>query len=479
MNSPASFVFPSDPNAMVPHGDASPTPRMDPSLSDPFHQAAEPIIGALFIDNLAKDMELDVVQRNHLQILNQLGSVDGGLTKADLATRLYQLAIAFAHANEKKKANKDGSMADFTQLLEDLRTRLDDGYLFTKEQLRNIRTQAQDTIYEAARTSFMGMHTDVMQKLRDNKAALKLNGVFGNPSREKSLVSIVKRTCSSVRNSLRQDVRNSICGDNTATLAAFTYSSATKFKRGGPGLSLDVGYSIHMALLRRFAMENPSAIGVEEIEDDESNEDPGSSPAPPSKKRKITATGHAGGRVPKGKDFWSQADAFFARKIAEFGSKSLQGSGWKEYASETLQLDEFRFPSATDEELATSNPSSSSSTPSSAAQTNETKGSIVALSCVVTAPPLSTAVKHVHGIKNYMAYTTYTLSLLASPFRLIHPRITHPSLHPHPHPMRPSSRFALPSRPCPCVGILRPPRTSLSLVSHLARRAPPPHISVV
>jgi hypothetical protein len=72
MNSPAGFVFPSDPNAMVPHGDASPTPRMDPSLSDPFHQAAEPIIGALFIDNLAKDMELDVVQRNHLQILNQV-----------------------------------------------------------------------------------------------------------------------------------------------------------------------------------------------------------------------------------------------------------------------------------------------------------------------------------------------------------------------------------------------------------------------
>ncbi|KAJ7870207.1 hypothetical protein B0H14DRAFT_2571457 [Mycena olivaceomarginata] len=90
--------------------------------------------------------------------------------------------------------------------------------------------------------------------------------------------------------------------------------------------------------------------------------------APPSKKRKITPTGHAGGRVPKGKDFWSQADAFCARKIAEFGSKNLQGSGWKEYANETLQLDEFRFPSATDEEFATSNPSSS--TPSSAAPTN-------------------------------------------------------------------------------------------------------------
>lgn len=68
------------------------------------------------------------------------------------------------------------------------------------------------------------MHTDVIvshplpflhfalrtcrqQKLRDNKAAMKLGVVFGNPSREKSLFSVVKKTCSSVRNSFRQDVR--------------------------------------------------------------------------------------------------------------------------------------------------------------------------------------------------------------------------------------------------------------------------------
>ncbi|KAJ7328007.1 hypothetical protein DFH08DRAFT_709949, partial [Mycena albidolilacea] len=155
-----------------------------------------------------------------------------------LATRLYQMAILFSHANERKKADKDSSLADFTQLLEDLRTRLDEGYLFTKEQMRNIRTQAQDTIYEATRTSFMQMHTDVMQKLHDNKAPLKLNSVFGNPSREKSLVSLVKRMCSRIRNSLCQDIRNGICGDSPATLAEFTYSSATKFKRGGPGLNL-------------------------------------------------------------------------------------------------------------------------------------------------------------------------------------------------------------------------------------------------
>ncbi|KAJ7932001.1 hypothetical protein B0H13DRAFT_1857417 [Mycena leptocephala] len=179
---------------------------------------------------------------------------------------------------------------------------------------RNIRTQAQDTIYEATRTSFMMMHTDVVQKLRDNRVTLKLNAVFGNPSREKALVSVL---------------RTSICGNTPATLAQFTYSSANKFKRGGSGVDLDVSFTIHNALLRRFARENPFVIGVEEVDDDDSTEDIGSSPAPPQKKRKITAAGHAGGRIPKGQDFWSQADAFFAKKITEFGSKNLQSAGWK------------------------------------------------------------------------------------------------------------------------------------------------------
>ncbi|KAF7333087.1 hypothetical protein MVEN_02373700 [Mycena venus] len=355
----AAFSFPNEAD-MVPHSNASFTPSMDPTLSDPFYNVPELIISALFIDNLAKDLELDIAQRNHLQTLNQLGSVDGGLTKADLATRLFQLAIFFNHANDRKRADKDSNAGDLTQLIDDLRTRLDDGYFFTKEQTRNIRTQAQDTIFEATRTSFMGMHTDVIQKLRDNKTTLKLNSVFGNPSREKSLVSLVKKTCSSVRNSLRQDIRNSICGDTASTLAEFTYSSATKFKRGGPGLNLEVGYTVHIALLRRFAMENPSIIGVEEVEDDDSNDDPGSSPAPPPKKRKITTTSHAGGRVPKGKDFWSQADAFFVKKIAEFGSKNLQGSGWKEYTNETIRRDELLFPTHVEEEMP-SNPVPSTS----------------------------------------------------------------------------------------------------------------------
>ncbi|KAJ7711757.1 hypothetical protein B0H16DRAFT_1815801 [Mycena metata] len=357
MNTPA-FNFPSS-DQMVPHG-ATTFTSLSPSAhgsltassnmpapysSDPFLNVPELVLSPLFIDNLAKDFDLDIVQRNYLHTCAQLGSVDGGLTKADLATRLYHLAVFLNHANAMKQAAPQGNIDSLTHLLEDLRVRLDDGYTFTREQMRNIRTQAQDTIYEATRTSFMTMHTDVMNKLKDARVTLKLNSVFGNPSREKALMSVVKKTCSSVRNSLRQDLRNGICGDSPSMLAEFTYASATKFKRGGPGLGLDIGFTIHVALLRRFARENPSTIGVEEVEDDDTTEDIGSSPAPPTKKRKIAATSHGGGRIPKGKDFWSQVDKFFTQKIVEFGSKNLQGAGWKEYTSETIQMDEHLFPS--------------------------------------------------------------------------------------------------------------------------------------
>ncbi|KAJ7498186.1 hypothetical protein B0H11DRAFT_2226324 [Mycena galericulata] len=341
------FTFVSPAN-MVPQGpigplippDLIPAPNPANEQSSPFAQL---VVSPLFVDNLAKDFGLTVVQRSQLHICAQLGSVGAGLTKADLSTRLFSLAVFYTHSTKMERAAEQSNMNNVAQLLDDLRVRLDDDYRFTKEQMRNIRTQAQDTIYEATRTSFMMMHHDVLEKLRDNKTSMKLTSVFGNPSREKSLVSVVKKTCSSVRNSLRQDIRNSICGDAPATLATFTYVSATKFKRGGPGPNLDVGFSIHNAILRRFAMENPAIIGVEEVEaDEEDNIDEGS-PEPPSKKRKLSATTHAGGRIPKGKDFWSRVDAFFAQKIKDFGSKNLQNAGWKEFTAETVQNDERLF----------------------------------------------------------------------------------------------------------------------------------------
>ncbi|KAK7007192.1 hypothetical protein R3P38DRAFT_3325580 [Favolaschia claudopus] len=349
MNTP-QFIFPAQ--AVPPqevalgHG-LGPFPPETPPISSPPLDPSTPqlVVSLLFIDNIARDFQLDAPQREQLLVCAQLGSVDGGLSKADLSSRLYYMGVFLWYMNERRREAERNSVDNITQLLEDLRVRLDEGYTFTREQTKNIRSVAQDVLYEPTRTSFMTMHLDVLQKLRGDQAPMKLAAVFGNHSREKVLVTMVKRTCSSVRNSYRQDIRNSICGDAPTSLADFTYTTAMKYMRGGPGLDLDVGYSVHNGLLRRFARENPAAIGVEEVEaEEDALDEPSSSPAPPSKKRKVSPSASGGGRIPKGKDFWSLVDAFFLRKIVEFGSKNLQSAGWNGYTKETLQLDKQFFP---------------------------------------------------------------------------------------------------------------------------------------
>lgn len=90
--------------------------------------------------------------------------------------------------------------------------------------------------------------------------------VFGNAAREQELSSHIKKVCSSVRNAFRQEVRSFAITlsskDLTAiyqisdsidskkcSLSAFTYRSATKFRRGQYEDSMGFGFTIHNAIL--------------------------------------------------------------------------------------------------------------------------------------------------------------------------------------------------------------------------------------
>jgi len=80
-------------------------------------------------------------------------------------------------------------------------------------------------IYQPTRTNFITMNVDLMvcrviyrvrndhelsdsqqKHIRENHTSMGLSNVIGNPSREKTLASALKKTCSSVRNAFRQDV---------------------------------------------------------------------------------------------------------------------------------------------------------------------------------------------------------------------------------------------------------------------------------
>jgi hypothetical protein len=161
--------------------------------------------------------------------------------------------------------------------------------MLSSKRQRNIRRAANDTIYQANRTNFITMNVDLMvwltkscnglpykltltipqQKyIRDNHTSMGLSNIIGNHSREKILASVVKKTCSSVRNAFRQDVskvycvlhihadnpllpqiRDSIIGAGACTLAEFTFQSANKYRRGQFDEKMGLGYSIHNVIL--------------------------------------------------------------------------------------------------------------------------------------------------------------------------------------------------------------------------------------
>ncbi|KAJ6521147.1 hypothetical protein DFH09DRAFT_939238, partial [Mycena vulgaris] len=132
--------------------------------------------------------------------------------------------------------------------------RLDDGFALTSDQKRNIRGIAQDTIHEATRTAFFMMHVDVLSTLKATAQKLDLDNIFGVPVREKKLVSTLKKTCSSVRNAFRQDIRDSIEPGDFVTLDKFTYAMASKCKLGGGVGELSELFTVHAALLVRFML---------------------------------------------------------------------------------------------------------------------------------------------------------------------------------------------------------------------------------
>ncbi|CDO76793.1 hypothetical protein BN946_scf184978.g22 [Trametes cinnabarina] len=305
------------------------------------------VLPAIFIDNLSNDLGLLEDQNVQMHLFVDLGSVRPALTPADLATRLYTLGSILALGAEQKRAAAVAakSVQDLPALFNDLKIRLENTFVFTSQQRDNIRAIAQDVIYQADRTVFKTMFTDTI--LEKDREKLRLTNVYGNPWRMKQLSTLIRLTCSSVRNHFRRDICESIddAGKKKSSLNSFTYKSAMKYKLGGAGAQLDVAYAVHNAILRRFAIDHPLLRGAaekEEVQEDDELGDDGTvshttaedpEGGPPRKKQKAVRAK----RPPKGDDFWSQVDKYFAAKVAALGPRIMAPS-WRGFFTGNLSL---------------------------------------------------------------------------------------------------------------------------------------------
>ncbi|ESK81274.1 hypothetical protein Moror_8470 [Moniliophthora roreri MCA 2997] len=92
------------------------------------------------------------------------------------------------------------------------------------------------------------------------------------------------------------------------------------------------------AVKRRFTVDNPDIVWADE---DESGGQGGQDDSEAPKKRKKTNRS-VGGRVPKGKDFWTLFDAFMDSKVKENGRK-ISDHAWKSYLSLLAHDDDAGF----------------------------------------------------------------------------------------------------------------------------------------
>ncbi|KAJ3804500.1 hypothetical protein F5876DRAFT_70580 [Lentinula aff. lateritia] len=115
----------------------SPPPPVPLSSLRPGSTATQPavqlVVPRAVVDGLARDFSLTDVQRKIMQTFLHFGSVGQGLSKPDLLTRLYQLAITFDLENKRPKA--DGIDVQTMQaMMKDLKIRLEQTFSLTRSQ---------------------------------------------------------------------------------------------------------------------------------------------------------------------------------------------------------------------------------------------------------------------------------------------------------------------------------------------------------
>ncbi|THU84752.1 hypothetical protein K435DRAFT_806470, partial [Dendrothele bispora CBS 962.96] len=317
------------------------------------------VLSAAMVDKAAMQFKLDKTQRQTCHTFVQICSQDPPLTRADTSARLFMLAHSMQMVNEAKARDEERSRGteDYKGMLDDMKARISTSFALSTEQLSEVRNYLQDLLFEKTRTSFCKVHNEAKINWKKEKISLKLANVVGNPAREKTLNTKAGRMSSSIRNQMQNEIYASIAGPTRKSLKDFTYDTAIKYKRGGPGSKeLDSGLLAHKAILRRFAREHPELHGKKEKENasnDPEEDDPDStglwnwedhthgSEGPPAKKRK------AGEGELKAKNFWGAVDEWFALQLKARGS-DFGTELWKEYIKETITLD-MKYYSPVDE----------------------------------------------------------------------------------------------------------------------------------
>ncbi|KAH9009159.1 hypothetical protein EDB84DRAFT_1571438 [Lactarius hengduanensis] len=328
----------------------------------------DPLISTAFIEAVAQSMGFSATDEDYRSSLHSIPKIAPGMAKGHVQLAVYQTGLMYAILKECR-AISEACRSD-RAIMSDVHTRLEETFAFTPEQKVNIRLVSGELLLDPNRVRYTQMSIDVEIRIRERQRDLRFFHIFGNLARQRLLGTIIRRTCSSLRNAYREMLRDSVIGSNTLTLDDFVINLTNRFPSSLPSqVLLGRPFIVHVALLRRFAMENPLILdraGEDEFQEDDEetpstsrsgsaqpdggpDEDisrPSSAMSGTTSQRNGKKRKRTGNALPhlKGNDFWSMVEKWFASRMQQnrLGT-SWTSPGWTKYIEETLRRDREKF----------------------------------------------------------------------------------------------------------------------------------------
>ncbi|KAH9010426.1 hypothetical protein EDB85DRAFT_2161289 [Lactarius pseudohatsudake] len=257
---------------------------------------------ASFVEKVANSFGFGDRDQEFRAGLHSFARMGGDLSKSDLSTRTYTLGVLYEIMRELR--DRAESLQRFETTLMDVSARLEDTFYLTSERKARIRKNQKD-----------------------------LRFICCNVSHQKSLMSAIKHACSSVRDEYSELIRN---------------SSATRFQPSNVTRFINAHTIQHVAILRRFALDNPDLLGVGEADDDGDDDYvllPGGSTGSIATNNGSREEKHeCSTNRQKSGYFWRMVEEWFAaHSTSEQYGPAWDSPGWQMYIKETVDNDHMRF----------------------------------------------------------------------------------------------------------------------------------------
>ncbi|KAK1228795.1 hypothetical protein PQX77_008156 [Marasmius sp. AFHP31] len=297
-----------------------------PPLSVP--ASARDVVLRLRVEKLAKDCGLIDWQKQTLMTAAMIPSeLNEEIPLSYILLQVCSVGAVFQCFN--RTVDDDDVLSGYRGVLKQMNHSLDKAFKLTRDQESDIRDWVRYKLWDPYRLDHRArLVDDVFLHITNNAEALGFGNIQNIPHRLNELKREIGDKARSIKNGLRQKIRNSVDPEDPTRLTIFLRLHRNSYMFPGCQGYSDEHVTLKIVLMRRFMVDNPDMVWGDVKGDGEGG---GSS------------TLAAGGRVPKGADFWTKFDEFVNANVARLG-KQIKSPPWRTYFAELCKYDNDGFP---------------------------------------------------------------------------------------------------------------------------------------